>query len=159
MDAIVKFGSDISSWYWWLSVVFVGIAINLASSYVKPPMDRWIERRSDRRRVAREARDKVFGAKVARISVDPTLLILAGQEAAQCEIRSQLTFILVGVNLILLFIVTSLPEPRSGVIVFLIYSLVVILPVQLMILMKELKDEANLVELYRAARERFNNRN
>ncbi|MBH9578659.1 hypothetical protein I7X39_17340 [Inhella sp. 1Y17] len=155
----MKFGSDISSWYWWLSVVFVGIAINLASSYVKPPMDRWIERRSDRRRVAREARDKVFGAKVARISVDPTLLILAGQEAAQCEIRSQLTFILVGVNLILLFIVTSLPEPRSGVIVFLIYSLVVILPVQLMILMKELKDEANLVELYRAARERFNNRN
>lgn len=36
MDKLLQ---DMSSIYWWISVVIVGLVINLVSSYLKPPLD------------------------------------------------------------------------------------------------------------------------
>ena len=54
-----KFLLDVLSIYWWASVVIVGLLINLASAYIKAPLDRrigsashWWRRRSERRDAA-----------------------------------------------------------------------------------------------------------
>ena len=155
MDSISRFANDLSSWYWWLSVVFVGLAINLVSSYVKPPLDKWLDGRSSRRRLAREARDLEFDDKASKIAADPTLLTLANQKADQAETRTQLAFILIGVNLMLLFTVTSIPEPRSGMTTFLIVGLFALIPMHLLNLMKAMKGETVAEDLYRAARKKY----
>lgn len=43
MDELTK---NLSSPYWWIGVVVVGILINLASAYLKPALDRWLSRMS-----------------------------------------------------------------------------------------------------------------
>lgn len=158
MESVGRFASDISSWYWWVSVVFVGLAINLASSYIKPPIDRWLERRSERRRSARERMDQKFDAETSRIAFDPTLLVLAGQAAASAETRTQLLFILVGVNLVLLFILTSMPEPKSGITTLVTYFLFASLPLHLSSVIKAMRDESSAEDRYRAARRKYRER-
>lgn len=75
-----KLLSEITTWYWWLSVVVVGVAVNLLSSYAKPHIDKWIDRRSERSRVKREKTNAEFEAKVNKLSSNPNLLIIEGQK-------------------------------------------------------------------------------
>jgi len=51
-----EFLSNLSSFYWWLSVVFVGILINLGSSYLKNRLDAQLSRLSSRWRERSEVR-------------------------------------------------------------------------------------------------------
>jgi|GEM_PF-4773986 len=64
-----------TSWVWWLfSTVFLSIVLNLASSYVKPYLDRQFERFSDSRRV-KNAKQEARIEQAARVLLaDPTLL-------------------------------------------------------------------------------------
>jgi hypothetical protein len=113
MDTAARLLNDLTSWYWWLSVVVVGLAINLSSAYLKSPLDNWLSKKSTHRQARRSAQADRFDSEVARIAANPTLLILEGQNATQSELKVLLMSILVGVNLVLLFILSGQPEPRS----------------------------------------------
>lgn len=60
------FWQQVQTWQWWLSVVIVGIAIDLVSAYTKPGIDRVLGSISTayRRRVERER--KVTSDRIAR---------------------------------------------------------------------------------------------
>ena len=40
MSSLEKFAIDLSSPYWWASVVVVGLVVNIVSAYLKSPLDR-----------------------------------------------------------------------------------------------------------------------
>jgi len=155
MEAINRFANDISSWYWWMSVVFVGLAINLASSYVKPIMDRKFESRSKKRRIAREEKDHKFDEKTTEISSDPILLVLAGQKAFQGQMRTNLEMAVLGINIVILFVVILLPEPKGYLHTILMASLIFLVPIKLLSLLNALKDESSSTDLYQVACEKY----
>jgi hypothetical protein len=74
-----KLLADLLSWYWWISVVLIGLLINLTSAYAKPHLDAWIAARSERAQAKRTAATASFDRQVSRLASDPTLLIVAGQ--------------------------------------------------------------------------------
>lgn len=80
MDALAKFFNDITSWYWWISVVVVGLGINLASAYIKPAVDRWYVRLSERKRLSSEAERAAFNAKVELLVASPFFLVIEALE-------------------------------------------------------------------------------
>src|SRR5687768_1972444 len=47
--------TNIGSFYWWMSVVLVGVLINLASAYLKTPLDAILSKVSNRWRLRSEA--------------------------------------------------------------------------------------------------------
>ena len=55
-SSLQKFAVDLASPYWWISVVCVGLLINIASAYLKSPIDRFFARLSLRRRAKSERR-------------------------------------------------------------------------------------------------------
>jgi hypothetical protein len=69
-----KIIDDLATPYWWVSVVLVGIAINLASAYMKGPLDRWIEKRSSRRAEQNGRLRREFELQVQRLVEHPGLL-------------------------------------------------------------------------------------
>lgn len=83
-----KLLSDILSWYWWVSVVVVGLVINLASAYMKAPLDAWLANRSNLVRHKKEEQARQFQEEVTLLSSDSTLLILAGQRLLGAQVVS-----------------------------------------------------------------------
>ena len=82
------FIENLSSLEWWIAVVVVGIAVNMASSYIKGPCDRlfgafskWWINRSD---VSRKDRAE----RVARLRASKEEQILASIKALNLRIRS-----------------------------------------------------------------------
>jgi len=51
---------------WWFSVIIAGLAVNLASAYLKGPLDRTLAARSEARRRRLEAQASEFSQAVAR---------------------------------------------------------------------------------------------
>ncbi len=60
-----KFLQDILSGYWWVSVVVVGVLINLASAYLKPFLEGRLARISGYWRTKREAEVELFNRQVS----------------------------------------------------------------------------------------------
>ena len=54
MRDLERFLTDLQSPYWWLTAVALALGLNLASSYLKPAIDRRLEGRVQRRRAAVE---------------------------------------------------------------------------------------------------------
>ncbi len=131
MDALNRFSADLASWYWWLSVVAVGLAINLASAYIKSPLDAWLEQRSVKRRSAKRKASEAFEAETSEIAADSTLLILEGQASRHAESKYYLHTILTGVNLLVLFMITLQSEPQSSVVKIAGLAVGAFLPLQL----------------------------
>ncbi len=71
-----KILADIGSLYWWVSVVVVGIAINLISSFLKTPIDQFVEKWSITQREKRQLRNTEIGIKANLILADPRMLTL-----------------------------------------------------------------------------------
>jgi hypothetical protein len=92
---MTRFIADLASWYWWLSVVAVGLALNLLSAYVKPWIDKRISYRSKRAKAKRIAAAEKFEAEVRALANDPMKLIIAGQrlQGAQMIVLSVSTFL------------------------------------------------------------------
>ena len=58
---VTKFFSEVVTWYWVLSVALTGIVINLASAYIKDPMDRAFGKISQRRKLMTEKKmDRLY---------------------------------------------------------------------------------------------------
>jgi hypothetical protein len=50
-----------TSWLWWIfSVIGIGLALNIASMYIKQPFDRLLEKYSDSRKIKNDLRKKKF---------------------------------------------------------------------------------------------------
>ena len=63
--------NDLSSLRWWVSVVIVGLLINLASDYAKPWIDNVLSRFSESRRLALKERQKHFEEAVEEVIANP----------------------------------------------------------------------------------------
>lgn len=61
-----SFLERISTFEWWLSVVLVGVLINLASAYIKPLFDKYLASRSQlkRRKLEKEAQRRDLQIKI-----------------------------------------------------------------------------------------------
>lgn len=62
--------------FWWvLSVIVVGILINLMSDYLKPTLDRLIAQRSEAKRRANEAQRQQFEQEVQKLLSDKSAVV------------------------------------------------------------------------------------
>jgi len=80
--------TDFLSWYWWISVVGVGLFINLISAYVKPPIDQLLGRYSEQWKQKLLARRKSYGTEINLLLNDPSMIVLVVFRQMQAENRS-----------------------------------------------------------------------
>ena len=87
MHDIDRLLSDLQSLHWWLTAGVFTIVVNLFSAYLKAPIDRWLERRSLKRRagVEREKQETKLWAKF--LLQDQRLLHLAETELLSLRIK------------------------------------------------------------------------
>lgn len=76
MNDFSKLLSDLLSWYWWATVVLVGVLVNLGSSYLREPLDRAIAAWSGRRTAKAKKRQEELHFHAERLLADPVLLAL-----------------------------------------------------------------------------------
>jgi hypothetical protein len=68
--------SDFASWHWWITVVIVGLLVNLGSAYLKDPLDRLFAHRSATRMRRRIDQETMTRAHVKVLLADRRLLAL-----------------------------------------------------------------------------------
>lgn len=83
-----KFIQDISTVYWWLGVVLVGIVINLMSGYLKKFIEKYINKFSDSRLKAKQNYSESFHKKVEILSRSESLKILYSNSETNLRVRS-----------------------------------------------------------------------
>jgi hypothetical protein len=93
---VPEFTEDVSSWWWWISVVVLSLLLNLASSYLKPLIDRRWARWSEARQRDLEERSARFQEAVQRLADDPQEQILLAIAMLQNRVRSVLYWVLGG---------------------------------------------------------------
>lgn len=80
--------TEIFTWYWFFSVIVVGLLINLASAYLKTPMDRVLSKASSRWRARVERKLEEHAEIVHDNLKDPTLLLITGLKLVRSEARA-----------------------------------------------------------------------
>src|SRR5207244_9878687 len=80
--------------YWWVSVVVVGLILNLASSYLKLFIDKILATVSSRWRRGVERKIVEFGELVQAHLNDPMLVLLTTAEATRLTVSSLLNLVL-----------------------------------------------------------------
>ena len=90
---ILRFLNDITSIYWWVSVVIVGLLINLAAAYLKPPLDLWLSRWSKKRTDAYSEKHTKYVQEVERLFLDPELISITGFEDLRCRLKALTAFL------------------------------------------------------------------
>ena len=73
------FLSAIASPSWWISVVVVGIALNLISAYAKSALDRWMAGYSTARKLRFEKDEKERSARIEKMKLSDRALFLAAR--------------------------------------------------------------------------------
>lgn len=106
------FLASLSSLYWWLSVVVVGLLINLSSAYLKSRLDSSLYRRSSRRRAQAEARNKARKQAVEKLRSNPDAQYLLSAAATR-ELIHGLEFIVLGTLCIVLRIILTVTPVDS----------------------------------------------
>lgn len=94
MSALEKFLADVASWYWWVSVVLLGLIINVASAYAKLPLDRFLEKRSIRRQQIRSAGDEKHAREIQTLLADSRLTVLQSAQEFRLMVMSVFFLIL-----------------------------------------------------------------
>ena len=99
MDSFTQLITDLSSWYWWFSVVIIGILINIASAYIKPRIDRLYERMSSTKRLKDEAKRLEQLLKAEELANNSEFIIFEGLAEMRERLGSILMFVLgLGLN-------------------------------------------------------------
>ena len=106
MDTSAKLISDFASPYWWVTVVVVGLLINLVSAYLKNPIDQFFSKSSQWWRKRSAARTDRFNAEVQYLSSSQELLTLSMLN----ELRDRLRCILYALIIITVFVAAYLVE-------------------------------------------------
>lgn len=89
-----RFLNDITSWYWWISVVLFTLAINLASAYLKEPLDKLLAKRSSTHAAQRATKEETRHLHAQWLAENPGLLALEIRNESQsilCAILSMAT--------------------------------------------------------------------
>ena len=91
------FFNDITSLYWWISVVLVGIIINLLSSYLKPFIDKTLSNYSVARRnkVKRNEHDRI--TKIEKLKSSETEKMFLYMQISRNYLRC-IVFLLFGIT-------------------------------------------------------------
>ena len=76
MQALENFATDLQSPYWWVTVVVVGVLINIGSAYLKSPIDRALGSISSRRRAKNERRARQLEEESNNLAGDLQLFTL-----------------------------------------------------------------------------------
>jgi|LFEF01.1.fsa_nt_gb hypothetical protein len=155
MESLSRFGTELASWYWWLSVVLVGIAINLVSAYLKPPVDSWLARNSTKRRARRNSEKAKFEQEVRVLAANSTLLILENQKAVLAELKTIGIMVVVGIDLILYYVLSQVAQPQSTLLKVVAICIGATLPFMLGYLLICMQRENVITERVAAARERY----
>jgi hypothetical protein len=88
-----EFLNDVASWWWWVTTVVFALALNIASSYLKPVVDRRLARVSERRRAAYAAGRERFLEAAKRIAESPHEQVMLGFAIIQNRIRSLVFYV------------------------------------------------------------------
>lgn len=114
MNNVDKLLTDLSSGYWWLTVVGVGLLVNLASAYLKPTLDRWYEKRSSLAQARQAKSNADFEIEASILARSNALLVLKCFEATRWQLAT-IMFLSVG----LVFLVTTVSATREhGQVIF-----------------------------------------
>lgn len=82
------FIKNLSSVYWWLSVVFVGIAINLFSALFKDKLDSFFTKTSTWWKNKSEKRKSEFESAVKRLTGNPHIQMMVSFEGIRSKMMS-----------------------------------------------------------------------
>lgn len=110
-----KFISDIANFYWWLSVVIVGLIINIISSYLKQKMDTFLNRYSTKRKEKRDIQLQDEIEEINKISKSDFLLLMKNFEEFRFRHRSLM--VLINASFFFVFAIifgTVLKKPNQG---------------------------------------------
>lgn len=83
-----KFIEEISSVYWWIGVVFVGIVINIASSYIKRGMESNLAAVSEFWKRKKKKRAELKAKKLEILKNNPDLRLIYALTESRYRIRS-----------------------------------------------------------------------
>ena len=131
MDDLLKF---LTSPSWWIGVVLVSLLINLASAYIKSPLDGFLSNVS-RRWSERSARSKQKrAALVASLAADKHKQLLYLAEESRCRFR-ELLWVALAIFLLVAFVADSFlsnspyvsadhPWLKTVILVVLLFSLI-----------------------------------
>lgn len=93
MDGFIK---DITSLYWWISVVLVGILINLFSSYSKPYTDKILSKYSSTRREKVKHKEEIRLKKIEKLKSSETEKMFLYMQISRNYLRC-IVFLLFGI--------------------------------------------------------------
>ena len=85
--------SDLLSWYWWFTAVFLALVVNLLSAYLKPYLDSWLEGRNSARRLKAEAARQNEAVEASVIASDARLMLAAGFEELRNRVQCVLFYL------------------------------------------------------------------
>ena len=88
MSNFDKFFSDVSSGYWWTTVVLVGLLLNLTSAYLKPYLDRWYERRVETAQSKRIKANDNYEIEVSLLAANHGLLLVKGFDEMRWRLQT-----------------------------------------------------------------------
>ena len=93
MDNLSKLIADFSSLHWWVTVVVVGLLINLAAAYLKPYLDVWYATVSTKRKFKNDQERAAFEWKVEALASDPMLLVLECLQEQRYRLQTVVAFV------------------------------------------------------------------
>lgn len=105
MEQFTKLLQDLSSWYWWVTVVVVGLLLNIGSAYLKSPIDRGFSALFDRWRNLSAQRRQIFDAQVQYLASNPNYLILAVLDELRNRARSTIYFLFTSILFAFTFLI------------------------------------------------------
>jgi hypothetical protein len=115
-----KFIQDIATTYWWVSVVIVGIIVNIISSYLKPFLENKLSLVSGYWKQRKEKRKEEFESQVALLAADDRLLSIYALREFRYRIRSVSYLVMSS----LLFIIATWAQAFLPISIFLIISFI-----------------------------------
>ena len=79
---------NVLSLHWWITVVVVGLLINLSSAYLKPHLDRWRDNRSTARKRLSDAKRAELEKTSSALAEEPALVTIIASEIILLVIMS-----------------------------------------------------------------------
>ena len=132
--------TDLQSPYWWTTAVALAIAVNILSSYLKNPIDRWLAHRSQRRldKIEKTGAETKIWAKF--LLQDPRLLQISLAKLTSLELERILESGLLAVEAVCIYVFASNPTTPTGWILAILIGIVVVFQsIWLNVLSREIK--------------------
>ena len=114
MNDAERFLADLQSPYWWLTAVVLALVVNIASSYLKPVIDNWRERRTSKCQSIDERNAVKLELWARFLLEDDKLLILRTSRLQSLKIELLTISCILVAELAWLYFVQVRPTSASG---------------------------------------------